>query len=475
MKLLIGSLLLLASCFPGLAQDKWDLRECVEYALKNNISVKQADLQTRFSELQLDLDKLARWPNATFQASTGYSFGLSDNPTTGTLETRNFFNTQFGLSTSVTLFNWFSQKYTIEASALSSEADKAQVKKVQDDIALNVAVGYLQALLAKQQVNIASIQVQQTALQLDITARKVRAGLLPELNASQLEAQLAADSSFLVTSQGTVEQLLLQLKALLNLDAAAPFDIETPPVELIPVESLADLQPEVVYSLAVVNLPQQRVNDLRVQAAQKDVLAARSLMYPTIAAFGGLNTRFVHIESVQETVFVPNKNTGAYVNVNGTNYNVLAPGIDVVSFGVTPFFNQLRNNFGQNIGLGVTVPIFNGGNLRGNWKRSILTVQQLQLQQQGANQTLKQDIYKAHTDAIVALQKFNASKRAVDAAEKAYNFAQKRYDVNLLSTFELINNQNLLLRARQDMLTAQFDFVFKMKLLEFYKGQGLKL
>ena len=457
------------------AQDKWDLKECVDYALANNISVKQADLQTRFSQLELELDELSRWPTANFQASSGYSFGLSENPTTGTLESRNFFNTQFGLSANVTLFNWFTKKYLITSSELTHEADKANVKKVQDDVALNVAVGYLQALLAKQQVNIAGIQVQQTLIQLDITQKKVSAGLLPELNASQLEAQLASDSSLLVTAEGNVEQLLLQLKALLNLDAATPFDIETPPVELIPVESLSDLRPEVVYNLALVNLPQQRVNDLRVKSAQQLVSAARSSMYPSISAFGGLNSRYVNIESVQESLFVPEKSTGAFVRMGTTRYEVLAPGFDVVSTGITPFSNQLRNNFGQNIGIGLSIPIFNGGALRGNWKRAILNVQNLQLQQQSANQTLKQDIYRAYTDAIIALQKFNASRKAVEAADKAYVFAQKRYDVNLLTTFELINNQNLLLRARQDMLTAQFDYVFKMKLLEFYKGQGLKL
>lgn len=423
------------------AQEKWDLRKCVEYALANNISVKQADLQTRFSVVQLRQDRMSQLPFSNLQASSGYSFGLSENPTTGTLQSQNFFNTQVGLSANATLFNWFAKKYRVEADNLTVEADQAQVKKVQDDVALNVAVGYLQALLAKQQVNIASLQVQQTALQLDITRKKVNAGILPELNASQLEAQLAADSSNLVSVQGNAQQLLLQLKAVLNLDAAAPFDIETPPVELIPVENLSDLQPDVVYNLALVNLPQQKVNDLRIQSAQKMVLAARGNRYPTISAFGGLNSRYA----------------------------------DIKRFQTPPFFKQLHKNFGQDFGIGLSVPILNGGSLQANIQRSRLNVRQLQLQKESADQTLKQDIYRAYTDALTSMQKFNASKRAVEAAGKAYNFAQKRYDVNLLPTFELINAQNNLQKATQDMLIAQFDYVFRMKLLEFYKGQGLKL
>jgi len=475
MKQPILCLLFLLSLYSGVAQDKWDLKRCVEYALANNISVKQADLQTRFSQLQLKQDRLSQLPFATAQGSSGYSFGLSENPTTGTLESRNFFNTQVGLSTNVTLFNWFSRKHQVQASALNLQAEEAQARKVQDDVALNVAVAYLQALLAKQQAGIAAIQVQQTALQLDITRKRVNAGALPELNAVQLEAQLAADSAALVSAQGNVQQLLLQLKALLNLDAAAPFDIAAPPVEQIPLESLADLEPEAVYQLALVNLPQQKVNELRIQSAEKTVAAARGNMLPVIAAFGGLNSRFVNIESIQGTAFVPRKTTGAVVNVNGVDYDVLAPGINITSVGVTPFFRQFRNNFGQNIGVGVSVPLLNGGALRTNWQRSKLNVQQLELQKEGASQILKQDIYRAYTDAVTAMQRFNAARKAVDAAEKAFGFAQKRYDVNLLPTFELINTQNNLLRVRQELLTAQFDYVFRMKLLEFYKGQGLKL
>ena len=457
------------------AQEKWDLRKCVDYALQNNISVKQADLQTKFSALQLKQDKLAQFPTLYFQGSTGYSFGLSDNPTTGTLESKNFLNSQLNLSSNVTLFNWFSKKNTIEAASLSAQADLAQVKKVQDDIALNVAVGYLQALLAREQVKTFEIQITQTQSQLEQTRKKVNAGALPELNAAELEAQLARDSSNLVSAQGNVQQLLLQLKALLNLDAATAFDIATPPVELIPVESLADLQPDKVYSLAIVNLPQQKINDLRIRSAQKTVEVTKANMLPTFSAFGGLNSRFVNIQSIQSSVFVPQKATGAIVNVGGTNYNVLAPGLDQVQLGVTPFFAQLQNNFGQNVGVGVGVPIFNGGSLRTNWQRSQLNVQSLELQREKDNQTLKQDIYKAYTDAVTSMQKFNASKKSVDAAQKAYAFAQRRYELNLLSTYDLINTQSNLLRARTDMLLAQFDYVFKMKLLEFYKGQGLKL
>src|SRR5215208_6228702 len=128
-RLILCLLIIFLVNFSSQAQEKWDLRKCVDYALENNISVKQADLQTKFSTLQLTQSKLDQLPYANFQGSTGYSFGLSENPATGTLESRNLFNTQFNLSTSITLFNWFSKKFTIEAADLSLQAEKAQVRK----------------------------------------------------------------------------------------------------------------------------------------------------------------------------------------------------------------------------------------------------------------------------------------------------------------------------------------------------------
>jgi outer membrane protein len=342
-------------------------------------------------------------------------------------------------------------------------------------VALNVAVGYLQALLAKEQVNITMIQVQQTASQFEVTRKRVAAGALPELHAAELEAQLARDSSTLISAQAQVQQLLLQLKAILNLDAAVPFDIATPPVQMIPVEPLAELQPDAVYAAALKNLPQQKVNELRLQSNQVAVKAARGSMYPTLSAYGGLGSNFVNIQIPQQFEVVPNKPTGATVQVGGTTYSVLAPGLNVTDMGVTPLGKQVRNNFSQNIGLALNVPIFNGGALRTNWERSKLNVLNSELAIESANQTLKQDIYKAYTDAMASMQKFNANRKSVEAAQKAFDFSQKRYNLNLVSTYDLLNSQNNLLRARTEMLYAQFDYVFKMKLLEFYKGQGLKL
>ncbi|MCU7551332.1 TolC family protein [Chitinophagaceae bacterium LB-8] len=468
--------------FTANAQNEWDLRKCIEYALANNISVKQADLQVRFSELVLRQNKASQIPSLNMGINSGFSYGRSENPTTGTLQNANFFNATTGMQSGVSLFNWFALKNTIAASRLTVEADLAQLKKVQDDIALNVAVAYLQVLLAGEQANVTAVQVKQTQSQLESTRKQVAAGKLPELNAAELEAQLARDSSSLVTAQASIQQYTLQLKALLNLDAGAPFKVATPSVETIPLESLAELQPETVYAQAIANLPQQKANELRIQSALKSVQAAKGNMYPALSAYGNLNNRYAYFKKqpFYEQVITGYKETPNRVVVdNGSFYPVQVP--VTIQGGIAGYVKasslseQFKANFGQSFGVSLQVPLFNNRTQRTAWERSKLNVRQYQLQDEADRQTLKQDIYKAYTDAMAALQKYNAYSKSVEAAAKAANFAQRRYDLNLLSTYELINSQNNLLRTRIEMLQAQYDYVFKMKLLEFYKGQGIKL
>src|SRR5687767_12742188 len=454
--------LLLHMVSNGQPAEKWDIMRCVEYALQNNISVKQTDLLSRFSALTYQQNKAGQLPTLNFNGSIGYRLGRSENPTTGVLEDNNFLNSGMQMQSQVTLFNWFAIKNTIEASRLTWESDKEQTKKIQNDIALNVAVAYLQVLLAKEQANLVTVQVSQTLAQLDNTRKRVDAGVLPELNAAELESQLARDSSSLVTAESTVQQLLLQLKALLNLDAALPFDIVVPAVGIIPVEPLADLQPDAVYASAIANLPQQKINDLRLQAAHKTVAASKAAMYPTISAFGSLGTNYVNIK-------IPQFNAGPYVvtpnivTVSGTDYFVSTPTFVQVGERSIPVGTQLRNNFGQSIGIGLSVPILNGRFARSGWDRSKLELQRMELTIEQDNMTMKQDIYTAYNDALAALQKYNADKKAVQTAEKVYDFAKKRYDLNLLSTFDLVNSQNNVQSARIQALYSQYDYIFKIK------------
>lgn len=458
------------------SQDKWDLRRCVEYALANNISVKQADVQARIAALTLNQARLSQYPTLDLTNRTGINSGRTQNPADYSVSTNTYFSSNFSVSSGVTLFNWFRIKNTIAANRLDAEAAHTNVEKIKNDISLNVAAAYLQALLNKEQVGTSELQVKLTSAQLENTRKLVAAGSVPELNALELEAQLARDSSTLVTAQATAATSILQLKALLAVDAGQAFDVYAPPVDQIPVESLAELQPEFVFNMAIENMPLQKVNQLKLKAADKTIAAYKGAMMPSIDAFGSLGSTYNNKSTTSDLKATPTVVAAPVgkVVVGGTSYDVFNNYVIYPSKNVG-FFKQLDQTFGQSVGIGVSVPIFRGGQLRTQYNRSKLDMETLKLQQSLDNQTLKQDIYKAYTDATASLQKFVAGKKSVETSQKAFDFATKRYNIGLLNTIDLLNNQNNLFKARIDVLLAQYDYVFKLKVLEFYKGQGIKL
>lgn len=463
------------------AQEKWSLQKCVQYAMDNNISVKQMQLQAELAAITYKQSKLSQIPSLNFSNNDGMRFGKSQNPSTGILENQNYFSIGFNLQSSVEIFNWFSKKNTILANEWALAAANASTEKMKNDVALTVANSFLQVLLAMEQEKIALVQVDQSHTQLNIVKKQVEAGALPELNTVELESQLANDSANYITAKGNVTQALLVLKAYMNVDAALPFEIEQPPVELIPVEPIGDLLPEIVYAMALENQPQQKMNDYNLLAAEKNSLAAKGALYPTISAYGTLGTNYGYAKTpIYSQIFsgyipsglVVSDGQGGYIDVQRPVYTQGSKNGYITS---DPFSTQLSNNFGQQIGISISVPIFNGWQSQANYSRSKINIRNLEYQKDLDNKTLKQNIYQAYNAAIVAMEKFTSSKRAVESAQKSYDFALKRYNVGMLGTLELVTNQNNLFRSKLQYLSNQFDYVFKMKVLEFYKGNGLKL
>lgn len=453
---------------------KWSLRQCVEYAMEKSISVRQADVQARIDALTLEQSKLARLPSVSMQNNGGYQFGRSIDPTSNQFTTAEILFANHSLNLGLDLFNWFSKKNTVIANTYRAEAARAGVEKARSDIALNVANAYLQILLSREQINISEVQVKQSKEQVDNISKQVKEGALPELNLMEMEAQLSNDSATLINAQANYGLSVLQLKALLNIEADVPFEVEEPSVESIPVETLSELEPAAVYELAVRNMPQQKINELNLKAAIKNVSVQKAAMYPSLTLFGGLDTRYSNAERLYASAF-----TNTFVPIGRTPTGEIVTTIDErlvpTTFSKNTYFRQINNNFGQSVGLSLNIPIFNAGIARTNWRKAKLNVESVELQKELDGQTLKQDIYQAHLNAVAALQKFQASQKAVATSQKAYEFARKRFDVGLLNSIDLITNQNNFFRARINLLSAQYDYVFKMKLLEFYKGQGLKL
>lgn len=458
----------------------WDLKRCVEYAMTNNITVRQADIQARATEIVLKQSKYAKYPSLNYSLNHGFSFGRSLNRNTNVFQDANIMFQNQSLQTGVNIYNWNSIDNTIAANQYALEADKANVDKAKNDIGLNVARQFLLTLLSYEQSKVNEVQLKQSQFQFQNTQKLVDAGSLPPINALELEAQVARDSATLIQSQAQYEINKLTLKGLLYLPADEPFDIAAPPVELIPVDNILELTAASVFEQAIRSQPQIRGNNLRLQAAEKAYLASKGRMMPTITMFGGLQTNFNNIFTQSYISGSAEQNTGYYIKspVQQPVYGVV-PIISQRQLNMATIWNgygnQLRNQLGKSLGLSVQVPLFNNWQSKAQVQRSKLDIESSKLAITRDTLQLKQDVYNAYQQALGSFQTYLAREKQVKTAERSFELANRRYELGVMQTIEWQTIQNNLTRARIDKLVAQYDYVFKMKVLEFYKGQGLRL
>ncbi|WP_168208674.1 TolC family protein [Chitinophaga sp. XS-30] len=468
-------LLLFISPLSVSAQDNWSYQRCLEYALTHNLTLQQSVLQKRLSELTLKQNRLSQLPTINAGVSGGYRFGRSIDPTSNTFVTQSLMNSGLSLDMSADLFGWFSKQNTIAASKYQLYANNFLLEKARNDMGVNVANAFLQILLANEQVKLSKSQVALSEAQLDNTRKLVSAGSVPESNQADMEAQLARDSSTLVDAQNNAIVRVLQMKALLNLDFAVPFTTELPEdIESIPMLSLTETAPEMVFSAALASQPQYKSDEMMVKAAERTLASARGALYPSLRFNAGAGTNYANTNFQPFGPLIPKVDTIGLVNVNGTDYNVVRPSVtsDVRR---VPFGDQLNNNFGQNIGLSLSIPLLNAWQLRGNVERAKIDIENKQLTLDINKQQLRQDVYTAHADAVGAFQKYQAAISTENASQKAYDFATKRYNVGLMNTVEYVTTQTNLFRAQIDRVSALYDYIFKIKLLEFYRDQRISL
>jgi len=454
--------------------DTWDLQRCVQYALDNNISVKQSDVQARLDALTLKQAKANQVPTLSFNTQGGYNFGRSVDPTTNQFTTNRVLFQSYNVQTGVTLFNFFRVQNDIKSRKLQSEASESDIERAKSDVTLNVAAAYLQYLLAKEQVNIAKGQIELTTNQLGLTRKQVEAGAVPELNAAQLASQLATDSSTYITNVTTMEQNKLQLLALLNLSADAPFEVSLPDVDKIPLEPISELQPGELYRHAVATQYQQRVDSLKLLSAKYAAKSARAAMYPTLSAFGSVGSNYASSFMTQTGSF-PYIDTIGRTTINGQDYYTTAQG-QIPVYGKASYSKQIFDiNLSQAVGISLNIPIFNNRQSRTAWEQAKLNINNLQLQQAQNNQTLQQDIYTAYTNAKSGIEKYNANTKGESYAQYAYHLAELRYENGMLSASDYLVAQNNLYTAKINQSAARFEYIFRLKVLEFYKFNQIHL
>ena len=451
----------------------WSLQQCVQYAIDHNISIRQDSLTARMARYSLKQSQLAQLP--TVSATTGYgkSFGRSINPTTNQFADASYDYLSATGTANALVFGWFQVKNNIEKNKYSLLASLADLDQLKDDVSLNVATGFLTALLAKEQIHISENQISLSKAQLEQTQAFANAGRLPELNVAQLESQLATDSSNLINAIANFNASVLDLKTLLNLDLASPFTIQLPTVEPSGELVTANMQPEDIYAVAQKHFGSIKGSEYRVGAADKGLKSAKGGLYPQFTIGGQFGTNWA---SNYQTYQVSDKIIGTQPigYVSSSNDIVYQP-VYATSISTMPLSKQVDNNFRQSLYFNLNIPLFNGWTAQYAVKQAKTNLYSQQLAKYNAEVTLKQNVYKAHNNALNSIQKYYAAKRADDAAARALDFAKKRYDLGLTSTVDFLVTQNSAFVAASNLIIAKYDLVFKLKVIDYYLGKELKL
>ncbi|MBK8922599.1 MAG: TolC family protein [Saprospirales bacterium] len=466
----------LAAVLPARGQDVWSLERCITYAQEANLTVQQARANVKVAALSERQAKAARLPNVGANVDAGEQFGRTIDPTTNQFNTTGIGYNRLSLSASVPLFNGGRIHHSVQQSKWEAQAAQSDAEQTGSDLALQVAQAYLNVLLTEEQRQSANRRVDQSRRQQEVTQKLIAAGTVPMADKFNIEAQIARDEQAAVQAQNSVDLAFLSLKQLLQLEPDFDLQIERPSV-VIP----ADVNPEnyslqPVYSAALETQPNVKAAEYRIRSAEAGVPLAKADYFPSVSLFGSLSSNYSsqYLDFANGTLLRTELTPPVIVRVNDVDVPIQQY-VSYYDYPKTPYFTQLDQNFGQGVGVSLNIPLYQNGRVRLNVERARLGVLAAQLQDNQTRQQLKNDIQTAIANARSARKQLDAALRTYEAMQAAYSNTEKRHSLGVVNTLELTTAKTNLDNAENDLIVARYDYLFRLKILDFYQGKELRL
>jgi outer membrane protein len=454
------------------AQEAWSLQKCIEYALENNISVKQNELNAELSKENYNQSIANMAPSLNAGASHSYNWGQRIDPFTNTFATNRVRSNNLYISSQVTLFSGLQLQNTLKQNSLNYLAGKYDVEKMKNDIVLNVATAYLNVLFAQELLGVANTQKSITETQVERTQKLVDAGTLALGSLLDLQAQLASDELNIVNTENQLAIALLSLSQIMNVKTTETFSIVKPQMEM-PANPVLAENPEQIYQFAVDNQPSIKSAETKILSAEKGIKIAKGSAYPSLTLSGSVGSGYSGL-SQKVVGFEPG--TPSIIGYTPDTIPVYSISSSVVPITErTPFGEQLKNNVNENLGFNLNIPIFNGWQSHNSISRAKIAKQNAEYTLELNEQNLRKTIEQAHVDAQSALKQYYATKKSVDALSQAFEYADKRFNVGALNSTDYNTAKNRLNNAQSDLLRNKFNFIFKSKVLDFYMGKPITL
>jgi len=462
------------------AQNVWTLEKCVEYALNNNIQVKQQLLQVKGEEASLKQEKLSLLPTLNGGASLGYNFGQTIDRFTNKFATDRVQSDNFYLGSSVSVFEGFRKINQIKQRKVNLDAIRFDTDKFMDDITLGIATAYLQILFYSELSKTAQNQLKATELQSQRLKKLVDAGSLAQGNYFTIEAQRAAENTQLVNARNNLDIAYLTLAQMLDLPSTEGFEIESPDLELGLNPSLTAL-PDQIYGFALETQPTIKSAELRVKSAEYGLSIAQGGQAPTLTLQGSLGSGYSGAAQIMESF------TSKTPDVSKTPASAFIPGPDGkplqyvwaftgdATYKTKPFNDQIKDNFNRSISLNLNVPIFNGWATRTSISRAKISIENSKYNLELSKLQLRKTIQQAYADAKAALNTYEASITGVSAARESFYYAEQKFINGAINSVEYNNSKKDFEKAESDQLRAKYEFIFKSTVLDFYMGKPITL
>jgi outer membrane protein len=452
------------------AQTKvWTLEECVKYALENNITIQNSELDLKNASIDKK-DAFGRYlPSVKGSASHSWNIGLNQDVTTGVLRNQTTQYSSVGIEAGVDIYKGLQNQNTYRRAKLSMIASQYQLLKIQEDVSLNVANAFLQILSFKEDLKVKKEQLSIDEKRLKRSEEMVKAGTIPRGDLFDLKATIATDKQNITVSENSLLISKLSLAQLLQLKEFADFDV-VDDTNINDENNIMSQKPIDIYNKAKETRTELKLAQTNLEIAEKNVAIAKGAYQPTISAFYGFNTRVSYSDII--TGSTPNiaNPTSQIGFVEGTNQAVLQNNYSPVLGGPQPIFDQFSDNKGHNFGLQLNVPIFNGFSVRNNVERNKVSLEKSKIDLEQKSLDLQRNVYTAFTDAKGALNTYESATVALEARQQSYDYAKEKYDVGLMNSFDFIQAQTLLTNAQTDVIRTKYEYMFRIKILEFYFG-----
>ncbi len=473
MKCLLTFYLIFNLLASSVAQELWSLQRCVDYAIDHSLSLRQSKLDAQQSGINQQAAKQLRIPSFSASSDFNVSYGRQIDPTTNDFINQRFSSQNLSLSGGVLLFNGGRINDQIEQASLAVEASTLDVEQMQNDIALSVAQAYLQILFAQENHTNAQKSLELIRAQLDQMDKFINAGTRPQNARLDLLAQVAQRDQMVITTENDIIIAYLNLKQLLQLSEVAEFQIEVPDISLPSDYDIEVLDAQKVFNTALSWQPSIKAGALRRSYAELGVSLARTGMMPSLNIGGSIGSRYSSFARRQGSQ-IGTETMTQDIFLNGESVTL---SFDQPIFGVNKvsYLDQLNENLAYGVGLGLSVPIYSQGRNKANLQLAQLDVVRTEIQTEQVKNQLKTDIQRAVADVKAGKKNYEAAQRTAEAMRAAYSDTDKRFGLGVANSLEFVTAQNNRDQAETDLIIAKFEYVFRLKVLDFYEGKKLTI